>query len=181
MKRFVSIIALTALCVMPAAAAAGQSRTIPGQMKTVTGTVDAVDHSLRTITLKTGNETRQIDVPAEVKGFSNVKVGDRLTLRYYDNVVLVLKKPGEPDVDRQGGGVTPGTQGTSGTIARQRTVTATIASIDEKASSITFTGPEKLSYTAQVKDRAALSKVKVGDKVDITFTTAVVASLEPAP
>jgi hypothetical protein len=116
-----------------------------------------------------------------VKNFSNVTVGDKLTLRYYDNIVLILKKPGENTVvDRRTEAVTPGVAGTSGTLAKQRTITATITVIDEQAPSVSFKGPRGWTFSSPVKDRAALSKVKVGDQVEITWTEAVLVSLEPA-
>ena len=43
---------------------------------------------------------------------------------------------------------------------------------------ITFTGPNNWRYTSKVQDVEALSKVKVGDKVEITWTEAVLVSVE---
>ena len=54
-----------------------------------------------------------------------------------------------------------------------------IAAIDMNTPSITFTGPNNWKYTSTVQDKANLAKVKVGDKVDITWTEAVLVSLEP--
>jgi hypothetical protein len=65
-----------------------------------------------------------------------------------------------------------------GTIAKQRSITATIAAIDMNAPSITFTGPNGWKYTSKVEDTAALAKVKVGDRVDIVWTEAMLVSLE---
>jgi hypothetical protein len=47
-----------------------------------------------------------------------------------------------------------------------------------KTPSITFTGPENFKYTSRVEDKAALEKVKVGDKVEITWTDATLVSIE---
>ena len=58
------------------------------------------------------------------------------------------------------------------------TITATITAIDPKAPSITFTGPNGWKYTSRVEDTKALAKVKVGDKVDIIWTEAMLVSLE---
>jgi hypothetical protein len=188
MKRWLSTIVLaTFVTILAGGVAAAQSKTIPGEMKTLTGTVEAVDPTNRTVTLKTSTESKQINVPPEVKNFpGNVKVGDRLTLRYYDNIVLIVRRPNEPRDPSQGpvgtGGnvVTPGVPGRSGTIAKQRTSMVTITAIDTVAPSVTFTDPEGKSHTSEVKDKKALSQVKVGDKVEITWTTAVVAQLDPA-
>ena len=70
--------------------------------------------------------------------------------------------------------------GTAGTVSRQRTITATITQLDPNVPSITFTGPNGWKYSTRVEDKVALSKVKVGDKVDITWTEASIVSLEEA-
>ena len=49
-----------------------------------------------------------------------------------------------------------------------------------KVPSITFNGPRNWIYSTKVEDKEALSKVKVGDKVDITWTEALILSIEDA-
>jgi hypothetical protein len=51
----------------------------------------------------------------------------------------------------------------------QRTMTATIDAIDKSASAITFVGPNGWKDTRHIVDPTVLDKVKVGDKVDITW------------
>lgn len=182
MKRLFGIVTAAALGVtllhVPIRA---QARTVPGEMKVVSGTVEKIDVASRMLTIKTASDYEEISVPQSVKNFSNVTVGDKLTLRYYDNIVLILKKPGEASVaDRVTEAVTPNVAGTSGTFAKQRTITATITAIDQQAPSVSFKGARDFTFTSPVKDREALSKVKVGDQVEITWTEAVLVSLEPA-
>ena len=66
----------------------------------------------------------------------------------------------------------------AGTASRQRTITATIAAIDQAVPSITFTGPNGWKYSSRVEDKKALEKVKVGDRLDITWTEALILSVE---
>jgi hypothetical protein len=81
--------------------------------------------------------------------------------------------------EREGGAAAPAGQALpGGTKARQRTITATITAIDPAMPSVTFTGPNGWKYSSKVEDKAALDKVKVGDKVDITWTEAVLLSVE---
>ena len=44
--------------------------------------------------------------------------------------------------------------------------------------SISFTGPNGWKYTSPVHDKPALANVKVGDKVDIVWTEAILVSIE---
>jgi Cu/Ag efflux protein CusF len=114
-----------------------QSKTIPGDVETLTATVEAIDATTRTLTV-TGPKGNlvPITVPKSVERF---------------------------------------------TAAPQRTITATIVAIDNSAPSTTFKG-EKVnwSYSSRVADKAALAKVKVGDRVDITWTEALMVSATPA-
>jgi hypothetical protein len=115
----------------------------------------------------------------DITRFAEVKVGDKVNVRYYENVVIRVKQPGEAEV--ASGSVTTKGSGQAlpgGTQARQVSITATITAIDSKAPSITFTGPNGWKYSSKVEDTKALAKVKVGDKVDIIWTEALLVSLD---
>jgi hypothetical protein len=84
-------------------------------------------------------------------------------------------------VDTTTTGATPGAGAKpSGTVAEQRTITVTITEIDSKVPSITFKGPNNWTYSSRVEDKQALAKVKVGDKLDLTWTQAVLVEVAPA-
>lgn len=180
MKRLVAgIIAAAVLLSMPRTTTA-QTKTFTSEMKVESGTVEAIEAQSRTVTLKKPDGTFVTVVAGpEVKRFAELKVGDKVTARFYENLVLRMKQPGEADVNSAARGVTPAVQDLPGaTKAKQRTITATITNIDMKTPSITFTGPSGWKYTSRVLDKEALAKVKVGDKVDLTWTEAVLVSLD---
>ena len=179
MRQLIATTVLASALLSPAVAAA-QIKTIPGEAHTVTATVEAMEKSTRMLTLKTPDgKLTTVTVPSDVKRYDGLKVGDQITAKYYDNVVLRKKAPGEKDVDTLTGAVTPspGTKPT-GTASAQRTITATITAIDPNVPSISLTGPNKWSYSTKVADKEALKQVKVGDKLDITWTEAVLLSVE---
>ncbi len=169
-----------ALVASIAATGWAQTKVLPVEMETVKATVEAIDASTRTITLKgPKGDYVEIVVPRSVTRFSEIKVGDTLTARYYENIVLRVQQAGEKPVDTYSSAITKGPGATpGGTDAIQRTITATITEIDQEAPSITFTGPNNWKYSSRVEDRKALAKVKVGDKVDITWTAAMLVSFE---
>jgi hypothetical protein len=181
MKRFVVGMIAAAFLVPVARTATAQVKTLTPQMRTETATIEAIEAGSRTITLKKPDGTYVTTVAGpEVKRFAELKIGDKVNARFYETVVVRLKKPGEPDVDSAGKAVTPSdTVLPGGTKAKQRTITASITNIDMNAPSITFTGPNGWKYTSRVQDKEALAKVKVGDKVDIVWTEAVLVSVEP--
>jgi hypothetical protein len=171
-----------ALLAVTATSAAAQTKTLTGEMKTVTATVEAVEQSTRQVTVKKPDGTDvTFYAPTAMKGFDKLKIGDKITAKYYDNVVLQLKQPGSAPVDTEAGKLVPVEGAPAGTMSYQRVITATITAIDPKAPSITFSGPNGWKYSSRVHDRAALAKVKVGDKVDITWTMALLMSVEGSP
>lgn len=174
MKRWISFMgAVLALGV--AVQARAQAKQVPGEMVTVSGTVEAIDHSKRVLTLKgEKGDFVTVDVPAEVKKFPEIKVGDSILVRYYDTVTVRLKKPGEAAVNTDTAALTPSEATKPGaTAATQRTMTAVIAAIDPKVPSISFKGPDGWGYSRRVMDKDVLKQVKVGDRVDFTWTEAV--------
>lgn len=162
------------------ATALAQVKEIPGERVTESGTVEAIDHKARTLTLKdAAGELVTVDVSAAVERFDAIKVGDKVTATYYDNVTVRLKKPGEAPVNTLEGALTPGAGAKPvGTLAAQRTMTARIDAIDLKAPSISFSGPNGWKYSRRVTDKSVLKQVKVGDHVDFTWTEALQLTVE---
>ncbi len=180
MKRIVVGIVAAAVLVSMAHTATAQTKTVRSEMRVETATVEAVDPSSRLVTLRKPDGTYVTTAAGpEIKRFAEVKVGDKVTARYYENLVIMVKQPGDPETVSASRATTPsGQELPGGTKARQATITATITAIDMNLPSITFTGPNGWKYTSKVQDREALGKVKVGDKVDIVWTEAVLVSLE---
>lgn len=175
----VLVFVLVAAATLAARPAFAQTKTVTGETKTVTVSVEAIDVSNREVSVKKPDGTYDVFyVPPGMKRFDTLKVGDKVTARYYENMVLTVQKPGEKPKDSGNAAVTRSQSGAAGTIAHQRTITATITAIDMKVPSITFTGPNNWKYSTRVEDKDALAKVKVGDKVDITWTEATILSLD---
>lgn len=182
MKTICALVLTTAM-MMPAVAFA-QIKTLPGEAVTVSATIQAIDPSTRMLTLKAADGTMTTVVASpEVKRFNELKVGDVISAKYQETVVLRVMKPGDPDVNSASGAATanPGAK-PSATVTAQRSVTATITAIDPAVPSITLQGPDKKLYTEKVADKEALKQVKVGDRLDITWTAAILVSAEmPKP
>ena len=111
---------------------AAQTREAERQT-TVEGTVEAVDHTNRTVTIRLKHgKVVTLDVPTEAMRFDQVKVGDPVKASYYDWVSIRLKPAGEPPVDRT---IQPTTVATTGSLPgatrfRQRVTTVTITGWD---------------------------------------------------
>ncbi len=179
MNAIVRCGAVVALAATAAVAEAQVTKTITGETVTVTATVEAIERGSREVTVKKADgKYETFKVPESMKRFDTLKIGDKISARYYETMVLQLKAPGAKDTDTASAAVTPTKDRPSGTAAMQQTITATITEINPNVPSITFKGPRGWTYSSRVQDREALAKVKVGDKVDITWTAATILAIE---
>ena len=175
---------MLAMAMFVATVAVAQIKTLPGESITVTATVESIERSSRLLTLKRPDGAMEtIKVPAEVKRFDELKVGDTITATYYENIVLRVMRPDEKDIDSSSESLTPaGGKRPGATAAAQRRISATITAIDPAIPSITLSGPNNWKYTSRVEDKAALKQVKVGDRLEITWTGAVmISAVAPKP
>ena len=154
------------------------SKTIRGEMKSVTVSVEAIAQPTREVTVKKLDGTYEmLYFPPTIKRLDTLKVGDKISARHYENIVLQLKAPGAMDADFSSAGVVTAKGGKPAVTSRQHTITATIGAIDSNVPSITFTGPNGWKYSGRVQDKEALANVKIGDTLDITWTEALVISI----
>ena len=160
---------------------AAPPRVVKEMEAVMTATVVAIDLQTRIVTLKgEDGEVRDIKVGEEAVNLPQVKVGDLVTVKFYESIAVEVIKPGtvmgageKTAIVRAKPGEMPG-----GMVAKQVSVTATITGIDKQKSTITLKGPEGKLNTVKVQDRANLEKVKVGDDLMITYTEALAISVE---
>ena len=180
MKRAKVVLSASALVLAFSLSSWAQVKDLPTHTVTLAGTVETIDHTKRAVTLKTADgHYETIDVPASAKRFDELKVGDKVSITYNNNVSVRVKPPGEAPVDTASKSSTMGTEERpGGTASMQRTLTATVASIDPAASAITFVGVNTWKYSRHVVDPAVLAKVKVGDQVDVSWNTDLKVSVQ---
>jgi ribosomal 50S subunit-recycling heat shock protein len=154
------------------------------QTREATATVKAIDLKKRIVTL-TGSEGKVFDVKVgeEAKNLPQVKVGDLVTVTYYESIAVKVYKKGEaPKADGMTEGVitaAPG-QKPEGVKAAQVTVTATVEALDKIKQTATLKLPDGKSISVKVKDPKNMENVKVGDEVVITYSEALAISVVSA-
>ena len=150
-------------------------------MLKITATIQAIDSTKRTVTLRDdmGNED-EFAVSSDMKRFDELKVGQKLVVTYYESLVLQVLKPGE-----QGLGSTSESALTRGkgalpaaTLASQDRRTVTVKEVDPAVPSVTVTTEDGRTVTRKIEDKSLLNRVKVGDRIDITFTRALITAIE---
>jgi len=179
MKRALAVLAV--LAVMPLVARAQKPVTQTEAIE-LTTKIEAIDKTARLVTLKDKDgEVETIYCSPEVKRFDELKVGDTVTFRYYESVAYAIRKPGQPSglpaatgpKITRGQGPRPG-----GTIAQQETATVTLKAIDPKTPSVTVLTEDGRTVSMKVEDKKNLEGVKAGDKVEVTYTEAVMISVK---
>jgi Cu/Ag efflux protein CusF len=149
---------------------------------TATATIQAIDKANRLVTLtdESGAEDT-MQVGPDMKRFDELKVGDKVKVTYYESLVLQVRKPG--DAVKTAGDEAKLTKGTgaspAATLSRQQTTSVDVLAIDQKLPSITVKTADGRTVTRKVENRKNLEGVKVGDKIDITYTQAAILSVEP--
>ncbi|HEU5180186.1 MAG TPA: hypothetical protein VFW45_05305 [Candidatus Polarisedimenticolia bacterium] len=127
--------------------------------------VVAVDKTNRILTLKGEKSAAMTYYIDESVGdrFDKVKVGDKITVKYYDSVAFELKKPDEAGV------AVPG--------AKPATAPVTVMAIDQDTPSITVKAADGTVITRRVRNKNNLQNVQVGDTIIIVKTEPLVVDL----
>ena len=181
MRSLVSI-AIAGLMLAAAPAAFAQKPIVKTETVTKTVTIEAIERSQRLITFKDEQGTTDtVQAGPAIARFDELKVGDKVTFRYYESMVFQLKKEGASAADKgevalsRGAGQTPG-----GTLAQQITMTVTVVSVDPNLPSITVKTQNGDVITRKIEDKKNLEGVAPGDRIVITYTQALLAEVEPA-
>lgn len=163
----------------PAQSDAQQNRPISvTKGVTVRATIVAIDKDNRIVTLR-GPRGRLIDLKADerMRRFDELKVGDVISATYSESVAVQLRKPGEPEPEKERVVVRPQSR-PGASIENVRTSTVTVEEIDREASQVTVRDADGNMRSYRVRDPRRLERVKVGDNVDITYTTALLLKVE---
>jgi Cu/Ag efflux protein CusF len=162
----------------PEAKALGAGATV-----TVTATIKAIDETNRLVTLafEDGTVTTVLAGP-EVRRFNELKVGDKVTFRYHESAILQLHKAGDavPSSSSKEGLTRSTGSKPAGLMAQQVTAVVTVEAIDPALPSITFKTEDGDRVTYHVQNKANLEGVKAGDRIEITYTRALMISVADA-
>ncbi len=145
---------------------------------TVTATITAIDKANRMVTLKgPSGRTETITVPEEFKRFDSLKVGDKITARYAEAFALSMSEPGQPLTmsETEKAANVPG----GSAISRKTNVRVQVKSIDKEDGTVTVVTPEGKDVTLNVDDKARLDRLKPGDQINVTYTEALLISVDP--
>ena len=154
-----------------------------GTSVTGTATIQAIDTTTRRITLRTDKgEEDTFTVGPGVTRFNEFKVGDKVKMTYYESIVYQVRKPGAAANVAEDAAAFNRAKGAlpAGTIATQEKTTVTVKAVDPAVPSVTVTTEDGRTVTRKIEDKKNIAGLKPGDRIDITYTQAMVTSVEPS-
>ena len=147
-------------------------------------TVTAIDMATRQVTLRRGDgSTFTVVAGPEVRNLPQLRVGDTVTVTYYDTLTLELKKGGTGGparraetsaASRADPGMRPGAA-----AQRQVTIVADVIALDPAKQTVSLRGPKGNVVVLPVRDPEQFKLVAVGDQVEATYVEAAAISVTP--
>src|SRR5687767_15173576 len=100
-KQIYACMSCVAMLILASSMAEAQTREATLSEVSVRGTVQAIDHTARTVTVQgEGGNVVTLDVPTTAARFDQVRVGDIVAMTYYDRVSVRAKPADEAAVNR---------------------------------------------------------------------------------
>jgi len=161
----------------------GDGKVSAEQLVEIEATIQSIDVASREIVLKLekGEELALVAGP-DVKRLADLKVGDQVSIEYYESLTLALSKI-EGAAPSQSAASSElraePTELPGGIKAKQTKISAKVTAVDTTASTVTLVGPKGRSATLDVEPAIA-AKMKVGDLAEAVYTEAVAVSVSRA-
>ena len=165
-------------CLLPIASApqTREPNTVVRE-STTTATVDRIERSSRVVTFKgEGNSIHSLYVPPEMTAFDKLKVGDVVTVRFTESVIVAVRPGAKPTATRD---TTDRARQEDANVTQQLKTIVTIENIDPQGLFVNYRTEENVTALHPVRDKSLLKGLKVGDRVEITVTRARALSIEP--
>jgi hypothetical protein len=159
-----------------------------GVLLDVTAKVTAINRKHRLVTL-VGPAGREVTVKAgdQVRNLRQLRVGDRVHVKYYVGSVVDLIPPGEKAQlgvkVQEGAARAPLGAKPAGIVAQETTATVKILGVDPYKKTIAFRGGDGRYREVSMKGphlEHYLKEVKAGDTVQVVYTEALAVAVTPA-
>ena len=154
-----------------------QEPTIVTKESTVKAKVDRIERSIRVVTLRgEGNVFQSIYVDPQVPGFDDLKIGDSVTVRYVESVIVQVR-PGAALSDVRDSTEEAKKAGHD-QVYQQMKTTVTIEEVDPERLTVTYRSKDNRKIMRTVTDKRLLAGIRPGDRVEVTMTRERAISIE---
>ncbi len=154
------------------------------RVQKLSATVRSVDRAARTVVVEDeGGAAETIKVPAEVRRFDEIAVGDVVRVELEQGLLLQYQPPGAADVapkvvvaaGRETGAGAPGASAAAGVQA-----TVTIGAIDLEKRLVELRAPSGRTFQVKAGPKLRIERLKAGDRLLATYLEATAVQLEKA-
>ncbi len=181
------LIGVLSVSVQAAEKAAKENKPVSQEiaMLTLEATVESIDHQARKVTLKNEEgESKTFTLDEDAGKLDAVDVGDMLTIQYLTAITIQVLGPNEVQVVSKSDAIIAETkpgEKPGALAATETSIVVTIETIDLENDLVTIKGEDGELETVAPRHPENLKKVKVGDKVMITYTEAIGFSVTEKP
>jgi hypothetical protein len=126
---------------------AQEPRTSVRQVATLAGSVDRVDRTSRTLTLRVAaGATETVYVAPEVKVFDELKTGDKVTIRVLESVIVAVRPELKPTVPVDTTAAAKKESGATGQgdVLQQLKAVVTVESVDLQTQTVMYKGANNM-------------------------------------
>lgn len=189
MKRaiFSAMVLASAVAFSLPAQAADKSKTFIkglGEVEAIraTSTIDAIDAKNRVVTLK-GEKGNLFTVTAgkEVRNFDKLKVGDTVTIDYFEAIALEAKKTDAPpsatevvEGDRAKKGAQPGA-----VVVRKVHIVTTVLGNNADTQTVLVRGPLGHLTEVKIRDPKVFESLKGGGNIELLYAEGMAINVTP--
>jgi Cu/Ag efflux protein CusF len=167
------------------AAEKAQPATQEIAMLTLEATVESIDREARKVTLKNKEgESKTLTLDEDAGRLDAVDVGDLLTIQYLASITIQVLGPDDVQAGAASEAIIAQTkpgEKPAALAATETSIVVTIENIDLENDLVTIKGEDGELETVTPRNPENLKKVKVGDKVKITYTEAIGFSVTEQP
>ena len=155
---------------------------VASNVVTIKAAVNSIDYTKRSVTLEDEQgHKRTLQISPEATNFNQVKVGDKVTVKFAEEMAVFMSDAKVPAEDSGAALVAKAAEGEKPAIllADTREVTAVVKAVDLAKHSATLEFADGSSRTVAVRTDVPLSSDAVGRHVVIRITNAMALAVTP--
>lgn len=157
--------------------AQAQEPNVVSRESTVTGKVDRIDRFSRVVTFRgQDNRLQSVYFDSTVAAFNDLKVGDVVTVRYVESVIVQVRRDAKPTEVRDT--TNEARKAGDQQVVSQLKAVVTIESVDSQGLFVTYRTHDNRRVVRAVTDKRLLEGVRPGDRVEVTLTRDRAVSVE---
>jgi hypothetical protein len=179
-------LASAALFIAAACAHKPPEPVLVDSMDRVTATVESIDPATRVVGLRGPDGLFYVECGADVRNFSQVRVGDQVNVAYYEAIAAQIKPRDDTSTAPQEtveGYRAPLGSRPAAAVGHTISTTVTVQSVDTSFNTVTFQKQDGSVHTAAVNSpqgQVFIKSLHPGDEVDVAYTEAVAVAVTTA-